>query len=146
MHGLDYFCKINKISLTELSNYLGIAKTTPTSWKNGSKNFPDKYKLEIAKLFQIPDDKLYLLCIKEIDEVDKIEIELILVNKMLNDPSVDIINKTFLITKETLEKNLALSKQILRLEIKLKSLLLDDKFDEFDTKLEEIKKFIENME
>ena len=84
MHGLDYFCTLKKITLTELANLLGISKSAPTNWKNGTKNFPVKYKQVLYDLFLIPEEKRYLLELNYITEVDRAEIELIFKQNQLD--------------------------------------------------------------
>lgn len=140
MHGLDYFCRINKITLTELCNHLGIKKSAPTGWKNGSRNFPKKYKLEIARLFKIPDEKLFLLEEKEINNVSKTEIELIYINKLLNDhDNVKAVNDGLHLSRNILERQLLLNKEIVRVENYFKNLIVTNQFDKFNQKLNEIR-------
>ncbi|WP_391116014.1 hypothetical protein [Psychrobacillus sp. L3] len=162
MHGLDYFCIINKITLTELSNYLGISKSAPTNWKNGSKNFPDKYKRILYDLFGIPEDKCYLLEIKVVTMIDRIEIKIIhqdisLKNIFAND-DIDVEMKKSLVAMFTME--ITLLKNQLRRELLIHRLkrtfdssiymnidkIYNLKLDKLENFIDELEKFEENDE
>jgi len=127
MHGLDYFCTLEKITLTELANLLGISKSAPTNWKNGTKNFPDKYKQVLYNLFLIPVEKRYLLELNYITEVDRAEIELIFKQNQVDKVKVEMnddVEKVEIqqVIIESLEREVSNLKQHIKMLILLKKI------------------------
>ncbi|WP_146548788.1 hypothetical protein [Rummeliibacillus suwonensis] len=146
MHGLDYFCRINKITLTELCNHLGIKKSAPTGWKNGSRNFPKKYKLEIARLFQIPDEKLFLLEEKEIGELERAEIELIFNQACLNnaiEQGSSLVIPTFELNIKIIKRHIEMYNLLEKVKTNLRGSMINFASDDFDEKLNDIKSLID---
>ena len=154
MHGMDYFFTINKVTQTQIADYLGISKTAPTSWKNGSKNFPSKYKWKLYDLFAIPEDKQYLLEKKLINSIDRTEIELIFAQRRLkeikeeDDPELDEVVKGGLIFK--FEQDIRICQMSIKklsvlenLKREINSSLLYD--DIFHKKLDMVENLIEEM-
>jgi len=152
MHGLDYFCTINKRTLTEISSLLGISKSAPTNWKNGSKNFPIKYKLALYDLFKIPENKRYLLEVSDLSQLDKTEIELIFTQNILNQAkqtddedglTQGVISK-YEWDVSLLERQVKMLTLLTQLNENLHSSILYK--DTFQKKIEMIEKLIEDLE
>jgi transcriptional regulator with XRE-family HTH domain len=78
LHGIDYFCRLSKLSGKELAILLGCKQQKITTWKNGSRDIPKHHLLNLCDIFTVPCDKRYLLETKHLSEMDKYEIETIL--------------------------------------------------------------------
>lgn len=149
MHGIDYFCTINKIQLRELAEHLGIAQTAINGWKNGTKNFPLKHKQAIYELFMIPEDKYYLLETKFLDAIDRGEIEYIFARSCLEnakEQKLSMVIPKFEIDVRILEQQLKMLRTLEDLKREINSSLSDEdiyykKLDRVEEVIREIKKY-----
>lgn len=146
MHGLDYFCAINKTKLVELAEHLGIAPTAINGWKNGSKNFPDRHKQAIYKLFKIPKDKYYLLEVKVLSDVDRAEIELISAQgnlERVREKNLSMVILQYEMDVRIIEQQLKMLKTLEELKKEINSSMLDE--DIYYKKIERVEELIQEL-
>ena len=146
MHGIDYFCTINKMTLTDLANHLGIKKTAITGWKKGTKNFAKHHKKSIIELFEIPEDKEYLLEMREINQVERMEIEQIFQRNSLVDAQIKGFHLAIPKIESDImliERQLQMHKLLNKLKMEITSSVLDE--PEFNKKLNRLDELIEEL-
>ncbi|KGN00303.1 hypothetical protein Z969_10015 [Clostridium novyi A str. 4570] len=71
MIGLEYILNLYNMQHIELAEELGIKKQNINMWIKGKQNLPKKYLPTLEEIFQIKQEYF----IKELDEIDKLEIQ-----------------------------------------------------------------------
>lgn len=84
MIGLKYTCVISDIKLKEIGEELGVSKQTVNSWVSGSRKIPDIYLDELSQKFNLRKELLQ----KEINEIDKLNIQNIILKQQIENVSV----------------------------------------------------------
>lgn len=107
---IDEFCKHFKMPLGELAEHLNIKQPQINDWKKGRRNIPEKHKEAMYELFNIPFNKRYLLEMDKIDDIIRLEVELIYL-KSLNESTEEV---AVVKNKLSLEKDLLKIKKYLQ--------------------------------
>ena len=77
MIGLEYICKLENKTYTELADYINISKQVINSWVKGRRKIPQKYLDLLQYVFNIPNEYFQ----KELTPIDKLKVqELILLD------------------------------------------------------------------
>ena len=88
MIGLDYIAKEFHMSLTDIANILGVTRKSISNWTKGWQSIPKKHLGKLSLYFDIPEHYFQ----KELDDAEKLEIQLIKIKraKLTDDTSLII--------------------------------------------------------
>lgn len=85
MVGLEFILNLYNVQQSDLAEKLGITKQNVNHWVKDKQKIPKKHVLTISELFKIPSEFIQ----KELDELDKVEIQKIKLRNDLGSGSID---------------------------------------------------------
>lgn len=97
-HSIDKLCKQFEISLGELAGVLQVKQPHINDWKKGRRHIPEKHKKVMCGIFDIPEDKEYLLE-EETSSINSLEIELLYYTNEEDESMIQSVEKEILFEK-----------------------------------------------
>mgnify|MGYP001209448874 FL=1 len=147
MHSIEYLRKLHGIKKGELASFIGCPRQQLYDWVSGRRPIPEKYVRNLCKFFNLPEDKSYILKIKNISEEDKRNLDKLHKktkeytfnpDELKKELEIERKSSAFRIAKEKIkntEKEIELIKKHLNIA----------GYDSFDKELNEIKLRVNNL-
>lgn len=137
MIGLEYLCKLNRISYSELADKLGISRQTVNAWTSGRRNVSEKHYDKLKSIFKVSEDWFN----KEINDTNELKLQrLVLKNNLIQEEVVELIQNNKgqweEVTRLHTDNNQYEHMEVLDFEIRIKEVVNDiynsimDKFND----------------